>query len=149
MLNQRFPMDEATRQYFTLLYGVLDLDSRELRTVCAGHPRPVRLGRRRDPEVIEAAGVPIGWLPGFEYEESRVSLAPGDRIYFYSDGVIEARNPRSEFYTAERLVSTLAESHDMRLEESLGALMASLAGWREGGRPDDDVSLIALEIGAR
>ena len=64
----------------------------------AGHPAPYIDGR----EIELPGALPLGMVSGLRYETSRVELAPGSRITFYSDGVIEARNHHGELFGFDR-----------------------------------------------
>ena len=68
-LNRQFPMDR-TRQYFTLLYGVIDPSSGTFQYVTAGHPAPVLLPRDGPPVAIEGAGFPIGMIDDAAFEDA-------------------------------------------------------------------------------
>ncbi len=60
----------------------------------AGNPAPYRNGE----EMAVEAGVPLGILAGNDYAETRYQIAPGDRLTFVSDGVLEATNAKGELY---------------------------------------------------
>src|SRR5207244_911051 len=59
-LSKVFPWDAATEQFFTLLYGILTLDTHEFRFVSAGHPCPVHLALGGQPTLVPASGYPLG-----------------------------------------------------------------------------------------
>jgi sigma-B regulation protein RsbU (phosphoserine phosphatase) len=145
ILNERFPMDPVTKQYFTLLYGILDLDRSELRYVCAGHPGPVHVRRGRDSAFLDSAGFAVGWFPHTVYEEASIELEPGDRVYLCSDGLAEARHPTDGFFGNERLAHALDLARSTPLEESVQGLFLALRRWCGEGGPEDDVSVLALE----
>lgn len=151
-LARRFPADVETGQYFTLLYGVLDTDRRELRYVSAGQPPAVHLRRGNEPGFLAAAGLPVGLLPAHlmpsRYEETSVRLDPGDRLYFYSDGIPEAKDPEDEELGRERLARELHRLRDRTLEESLSSLVDQVQEWTGSCGLDDDVSILAVEIGS-
>ncbi len=150
-LGRRFPFDPETGQYFTLVYGVLDTDRRELRFVSAGHLPVVHLRPAGEPALHASTGPPVGLLPAdllpSRYAESSIRLAPGDRIYVYSDGIPEALDRRDEEFGGERLVSELARLRGRTLEESLSSLVDEVRKWSGGRGLEDDVSILALEIG--
>ena len=145
-LNRRFPMDSTSAQYFTFLYGILDVETCQFRHVSAGHPGPVLLRRGGETTPIEASSFAIGWFPNPHYEETCTQLHPGDRLYFYSDGVSEARNDRGELFGGTSLIQTLAQSRAASLEESLDILLNRVAAWHGDAAPEDDVSVVAIEI---
>jgi phosphoserine phosphatase RsbU/P len=144
-LNARFPMDGQTRQYFTFLYGILDLKANEFRYVSAGHPAPLRVPRDGSAQAQDGQGLPIGWFPDAAYEERLVRLAPGDRLYFFSDGIPEAPNAEEEMFGDARLARSLEAARGATLEESLHALLANVRDWCAPHGPADDLSLVALE----
>ncbi len=145
-LNQRFPMDPATRQYFTILYAILDVAGRELRYVAAGHPGPIHLRAGHPATSFDSTGLAIGWLPDTPFAEQTLPTAPGDRFYFYSDGVVEAQSAADEFFELERFLALLERTREEPLQASLEALRAELAAWCGAAGPRDDVSVLAIEV---
>jgi sigma-B regulation protein RsbU (phosphoserine phosphatase) len=143
-LNREFPLDFKTRQSFTLLYAVLALPSGEVRFVSAGHPGPAHLPRQGPARAFNLPGFPIGWVDGV-YEEQALVLAPGDRLYLYSDGATEAPGPDQAQFGEERLLATLEAARGMPLAQSVGAALRAVEDWGGGAPPRDDVSLLAVE----
>jgi sigma-B regulation protein RsbU (phosphoserine phosphatase) len=144
-LNRRFPMDPETRQYFTIAYGELDLAARALTWTSAAHPGPVLVDRNGRSRALPAEGLAIGWFPHAEYEERREGLAPGDRLYFFSDGVVEAANDEGKEFGIERLQECVSRHREQSLETSLDELLAEVVSWSGDDGPADDVSLLAFE----
>lgn len=142
-LNQRFPWDEATGQYFTLVYGILDSRSREFHYVSAGHPGGVYVPRNAAPTVLEGAGLPVGL--GTNYEQHTVRLQRGDRLYLYSDGVPDVMDPAGELFGKRRLLETLDRGRSADLEESVVRLQDELRRWGQSTPAHDDVSILAIE----
>lgn len=146
-LNRQFPMDRS-RQYFTFVYGVIDTRSGAFEYVIAGHPSPVFLPLGGQARRVEGAGFPIGMIDQAVFEEERLTLEPGDRLYCYTDGVIEALNAAEEEYGIDRLMFEMDRSRDLPLRTSLDAIAQSVRDWC-GGRLRDDVSLLGVERTAR
>jgi len=146
-LNRQFPMDPANGQYFTLLYGLLDLTTREFSYVQAGHPGPAlhdaATGRSA---VLEGSGLPIGFVEDTTYWEGKRKLAVNDRLYLYSDGVLEACNPAGEQFGEERFLEAIEESASAPLKQSVAFVEKRLADWCGAAAFRDDVSLLALQI---
>lgn len=148
-LNRRFPMDPETNQYFTLVHALVDPAAREVRYVAAGHPSPVRVDGRGEACSLEGGGPAIGWFPESRFEERAITLAPGDRLYFYSDGIAEAQNPAGEFFGSERLEAIVSACRGGTLAESLERVEHEVRAWCGAAGFGDDVSMLALEIDAR
>ncbi len=145
-LNRQFPLDPSVGQYFTLIYGILTLSTREFTYVTAGHPGLIHLpagGPARQPET---AGTPIGFLPEAEYETETLSLSPGDRLYFFSDGLLEAQNEAGELFEIERLIVAVETHRDRDFESGILDIAGEAHNWQGGRALDDDLTLLGLEI---
>ncbi|MGE5200276.1 MAG: PP2C family protein-serine/threonine phosphatase [Rhodospirillaceae bacterium] len=146
-LNRQFPMDR-TRQYFTLVYGVIDPASGRFQYVMAGHPAPVLMPRGGPPVATTGAGFPIGMLDEAAFEDETLTLEPGDRLYFYTDGAIEALDARGEEFGVARLVGEFDRWRGLPLRDGLDRVAAAVRAWC-GGSLEDDLSLLAVEMDDR
>jgi len=144
-LNQRFPMDLETGQYFTFFYGILNLKTGLFSYVNAGHPNPIYLPLGSEPRLLPSSGCPIGLLPEAQYEEQSLTLRTKDRLVLYTDGVIEAFNPQEEEYGLGRLLENISKTRLLRLNYSLETLANSSTDWSGSGRQRDDISLLAFD----
>lgn len=148
-LNRQFPMDPVNGQYFTLLYGVLNLTTHDFTYVQAGHPGPAFVeGFTGRAAVLEGSGLPVGFIDDTAYSEHRRTLAANDRLYLYSDGVPEACSPAGEQFGEARLLQALQSCAGCSLKESLAVIGRRLEDWCGTAGFKDDVSLLALEIRA-
>lgn len=145
-LNRRFPLDLESSQFFTILYGILNVETRVLRYFSAGHPPMVHLPRNGDPIVLSVAGFPVGMVDKPEYEDRELQLQSGDRLFIYSDGVTEVRNSQGEQFGIDRLCDVIRSAVAMPLEEGLDAVLNRVRCWSAGEALQDDVSLLALEV---
>lgn len=144
-LNRRFPVDSNGGHYFTLFYGVLNVDTRELVYVVAGHSAPLHLRLGEVAAVATADNVPIGLLADARFEESRVVLKSRDRLYICSDGVLEAGERDDPDNDGTWLISHVRQLQSVALKQSADAL-TRMATERDNGRLRDDVSIVAVEI---
>lgn len=145
-LNRLFPYDMATEQFATLLYGVLDVATGEFRHVSAGHAGPLHLPAVGPPSLLESPGFPIG-LAEEAYAERSVRLAAGDRLYLYSDGIPDAMDPSGERFGDARLLEVISRVRAEPLGAGIAALLDEATRWQGGERPQDDVSILAVEVG--
>jgi sigma-B regulation protein RsbU (phosphoserine phosphatase) len=142
-LNRRFqPQGDG---YFTMIYGVLDTKTREIRFCQAGHPSPLRISKDETVTTVGDGGFPVGLWPDMTYEETTTRLAPGDRLVLYSDGVMECVNPEGVNYTVEQLQQLLTRKINDPVKEVLQAVQADLEGWSHGRGFPDDISLLIIE----
>jgi serine phosphatase RsbU (regulator of sigma subunit)/anti-sigma regulatory factor (Ser/Thr protein kinase) len=128
--------------FVTCFYAILDPGSGELCYANAGHDLPYRNCKGQADEVL-ATGMPLGLMPGMRYEEKVVTITQGETLLFYSDGLVEAHNPRREIFGLPRLARLMTESreHAVLIDELLESLKSFT---REGWEQEDDVTLVTL-----
>jgi serine phosphatase RsbU (regulator of sigma subunit) len=132
--------------FITCLYAILDPESGGLVYANAGHDLPY-LHRNSEAEELRARGMPLGLMPGMDYEEKEVTLEAGDSALFYSDGLVEAHNPKGEMFGFPRLRALVAEyGEEPSLEETLLEELYSFVG--EGWEQEDDITLLTLKRSA-
>jgi phosphoserine phosphatase RsbU/P len=144
-LNRLFPFDSATEQFATMVYGILNATTGEFRYVSAGHPGPVHLPSGADPVILESQGFPIG-LADDAYEERFVRLGAGDRLYLYSDGIPEARDPAGKQFGDARLLEAIGQGRSEPLQKGVATLLGEIARWHGSASPQDDISIMAVEV---
>ena len=145
-LNAQFSTNRS-EQFFTLFYGILDLDSYTLTYTNAGHPGPVILSEGAEPRVLQSSSFPVGVLEQAEYEDAEVRLRTGDRFWLYSDGLQEAMNPAGEQFGMGRLLAELHAASADALSDAVRRVLRKVENWAGERGPQDDISLVAFEIG--
>jgi sigma-B regulation protein RsbU (phosphoserine phosphatase) len=149
-LTRRFPFDPETSQYFTLVYGILNLATKEFRYVCAGHPGPLLFSAGQHPKTLENTGPPVGLLPlplfTSQCDEAIVQLGSGDRLFLYTDGIVEASNLEEEQFGVERITETLNKASKESIDHAITLLLEEVQTWSSDVGLDDDVSILALEV---
>jgi len=145
-LNHLYHPGPETGKFFTILYGVLDLQDRSFRYGTAGHPPPVRIDAAGAHVCPLAKGLPIGVLPDFEYGERVIGLEPGDRLLVYTDGVLEAIDADDRELGEQRLLDALAAGRHLPAAECLTDMIRKVEAWCPGGKPQDDISMLSLDV---
>jgi phosphoserine phosphatase RsbU/P len=145
-LNRQFPTAPETAQYFTIVCAVYDPATREFRYALAGHWEPILVPREGPAARLAPGGLPIGLFPDATYSEESVRLNPGERVYLYTDGVLDAENGAGEDFGIHRLLAQMERNRDLPLQEGLNLLTAELERWTGSADLQDDVSVLALEV---
>jgi sigma-B regulation protein RsbU (phosphoserine phosphatase) len=144
-LNSHFPLIERSGQFFSFMYAVLDVKTRLVRYVCAGHPGPIVVSNGQVRCLEKGDGIPVGIADDAVYTEQQVQLQAGDQLVFYTDGVLETLNRTREAFGLDRLVDAL--SPQVPIVESLSRLHARLERFEQGEPRHDDVTIVGLEVG--
>jgi len=146
-LNERFAHDDDLHpQYFTMIYGTIDLHTGMSSLTQAGHPSPIHQIADGTARHIGDGGFPIGMVPGVNYDEHAIIIQPGERLFMYSDGITEClgSDDRTSF-GLERLVEVIQNGRNAPLGEVMHMIETELKRFRGNSKFDDDVSLLALE----
>jgi anti-sigma regulatory factor (Ser/Thr protein kinase) len=141
--NELLVPDIPKNMFVTCLYMLLDPQSGDLVFANAGHNLPVRCSTG-SAEELRARGMPLGLIPGMKYEEQRASLAPGESLLLYSDGLVEAHNPNGEMFEETRLLALL-KSYSGGLAQIQASLQELEAFTGPDWEQEDDVTLVAVE----
>jgi sigma-B regulation protein RsbU (phosphoserine phosphatase) len=144
-LNQRL-QNVTEERFVTAFYGVFDRRTRVLRYANAGHPHPLRweaaTGTVRP---LAASGFLLGVIPDEVYAEKQVTLAPGDAVCFFTDGLIEARNEIGELYGEERVMDCLGTAAAGG-EDVLAHVLACQRRFSSGVPLTDDVTVAVCRL---
>jgi sigma-B regulation protein RsbU (phosphoserine phosphatase) len=142
--------DLDSETFLTAIYAVLDGATGRVVLARAGHPLPVLLSPKAKPphRLIDSQGMMVGMLSGDDFskgiEEVTLDLEPGDLLFFYTDGLTEARNASGQMFGLDRALRVL-ESHPRRKPKGqLEAVRQAVGEFRDGREPDDDVTMIAF-----
>jgi serine phosphatase RsbU (regulator of sigma subunit) len=136
-----------TNMFVTCFYAILDSKSGSLTYANAGHDLPY-LWHGGEAEELRARGMPLGLMPGMSYEEKEIELDVGEGVFFYSDGLVEAHDPKGEMFGFPRLIELIAEHGDEKtqLGDFLLEQLYSFVG--EGWEQEDDITLLTLKRSA-
>jgi serine phosphatase RsbU (regulator of sigma subunit) len=141
--NELLYAEIPSKMFVTCFYAILDPASGLMRYANAGHDLPYRRCNEGVSEV-RATGMPLGLMPGSRYEEHEVTIASGESILFYTDGLVEAHNPRREMFGFPRLKTLLAEHSDgTSLFNLLLSELKSFTG--EAWEQEDDITMVTLQ----
>ncbi len=145
-VNELLCADTLPSMFVTCFYALLDPISGKLHYANAGHDLPYRRSRE-DVRELYATGMPLGLLPGMQYEEREALVTAGEHILLYSDGLVEAHNPDREMFGFPRLKQLIVVSPSDTLGSSLiDFLLQELKCFTgEGWEQEDDITLVVLQ----
>jgi serine phosphatase RsbU (regulator of sigma subunit)/anti-sigma regulatory factor (Ser/Thr protein kinase) len=146
-VNDHLCPDMPAKMFVTCLYGVLDPSSGHLRFANAGHDLPYV--KTADGIVeLRARGMPLGLMPGMEYEEKDAVLEPGDSVLLHSDGIVEAHDPAREMFGFPRLKEVMAAAPPGR--QLIDRVLSELEAFTgPGAEQEDDITMVTLERSGR
>jgi phosphoserine phosphatase RsbU/P len=145
-VNERF--QDQGDMYFTMVYGVLEKESGVLRLAQAGHPAPILLRGNNSIESLGDGGFPLGMLPDRSFDALEYHVEKGDRLFLCSDGVLECTNSAGEEFGQQRFMELLYRHRQSSLDALLKSLQSTMHQWAGSSEFADDVTLLALELGA-
>jgi len=135
--------EEARRRYVTAIFLKLDPRRGEVEIVNAGHNPGFVISPDGKQYEINAAGTPLGLLPGMTYASERLNFSKGSRLLFYTDGLTEVFLEDEEF-GQERLMLEFSNTQAQEADGILEALWAAIHGFSGGGPQEDDMTALVL-----
>lgn len=135
--------------YVTIFYGVLDLDTRVLHFVNAGHCPPILRHRDGSMDTLLPTRPVLGFMLEDGFRSERLHLASGDRLLLYTDGVSEAENDAEEEFGPDRLAELVGGPDDEGMEQRYAHIMEKVSRYANGKFRDDATMLVlAINDGA-
>jgi sigma-B regulation protein RsbU (phosphoserine phosphatase) len=144
MVNRELCQDNAGMMFVTLFFGMLDPKTGHLRFTNAGHNPPYRLDGKAVEAVTTGKGHPLGLRTTSTYETSGLTLAAGETLYLYTDGVTEAHNRTGELFAEQRLETVLRESAGDSTNIVVTAVGDAVQRFADGAAQSDDITAMAL-----
>lgn len=144
-LDALFPIERFDR-YFTISYMVIDLQSGLYSYSSAGHPPILLQNSAGDVVSLEAGGPIIGlgdWVP--HREQGSGHIHSGDRLFFYTDGIVELENPEGDTFGVERVKHLIKQQKNNTLSQYSVAVNQGIEDFTHGAVANDDISLLYFE----
>jgi serine phosphatase RsbU (regulator of sigma subunit) len=141
--NELLYAEIPSKMFVTCFYTILDPSNGLMRYANAGHDLPY-LRCKEGVSELRATGMPLGLMPGSHYEEHEVTIASGESLFFYTDGLVEAHNSSREMFGFPRLKTLLEEHSDgSSLFNHLLGELKSFTG--EAWEQEDDITMVSLQ----
>lgn len=147
-LNTRVNKLAPLGTYATLFLGIISAEQSRLRYLNAGHLPPVWVNPQSASErAFEPGGMPVGLLPGGDYEAGETPFLPGERLAAFTDGVTDAENTAGEIFGAERVTTSLARIRTAKGVNEIGTkFLARLNRFRISAPAQDDTTFLVVGL---
>ena len=145
VMDQKYHI-ESLNKFFTISYLILNVKKGTIRYSSAGHPPPVLFHRDGSMELLKEGGTIIGMGGMLPFEEGEKKLSFGDRLFIYTDGIVEYQNEKGEFYGEDRFFEELQRLKENLISNTVDGVITSLMRFGNNTEPQDDISLLALEF---
>jgi phosphoserine phosphatase RsbU/P len=147
-LNDELASDNPSGMFVTFLCVVLEPKSRRLVVANAGHCRPLLVsGNGTARWAVERLGTALGFESGLEFESTELTLAPGDALILYSDGVTEAFNQEDECFGNDRLLADATRLAGQSATAITASLLRSVRAFAGGAAQSDDIAILTVRMG--
>lgn len=145
LVNNHITRLQKSTQFVTVLYGILDLGTREFSYARAGHEPPLVLRPDGSVERLShSSGMALGLWDMVTLDERSITLAAGDTLLLYTDGMTDCRDPKGEPFGLDRIKKTLGSLAPLNAQQICDNLLETLKTYQDGSKQDDDVTLVAV-----
>jgi serine phosphatase RsbU (regulator of sigma subunit)/CHASE2 domain-containing sensor protein len=147
--NRRTKKDIKSGMFVALLFAMLDNKEKLLSICSAGQTQPIHyVAETGEAKLVETEGdsFPLGILDDPDYQETYIQLNPGDKIMFYTDGIVEAMNAKEEMFGFERLLEIMQHAGDKDAESLLNETIEHVNTFAGNVPQHDDLTIIVLGV---
>ena len=145
-VNRLICENNKEKMFITVWFGILDLDTGLLTAANAGHEYPILKTPGGDYEMVkDKHGFVLGGMKRMKYTEYTLTMAPGAKLFVYTDGVAEAMNSHRELFGIERTLQALNAAKDAPPDGVLRSVDEAVARFTAGAEQVDDLTMMCVE----
>ena len=142
-VNRLLCRNMASGRFVTFCYVSVDVAARKLTYANAGHNPPILLRASGAADLLAPTGTVLGVFDDGNYEQGSFSIAAGDRLVLYTDGITEGRNPAGDEFGEEKLIETAARHRALAADEMLAGMLRDVEAFNAGVYEDDATLIVA------
>ena len=143
--NNLLSKDNANSMFVTVFYGLLDLESGVVKYCNAGHNPPCLIKTDGSTEYGPVTGdLVIGVMEDMPYKEAEFTMAPGESLFLFTDGVTEALNVNDALYHESRLEEVLKNTQTLTPKEVVDKVTVNLSEFTKGAEQSDDITMMSI-----
>lgn len=144
-VNNTLCADNPSGLFVTVWFGVLTLSSGELTYVNAGHEYPALMHQDGNYELIQSQNMPpLGAMEDLVYTDTVITLGKGDKLFLYTDGIPEAKNPDGKRFGTDQMLTVLNQNKDVSPEELLKNMKSEVDRFTGENDSFDDVTMMSF-----
>ena len=137
--------------FISMIYAVIDTNTRKVRFARAGHNPLVYFStEKKDARLLSPSGIALGLDNGDKFaanlDEMEISLMPGDSLIFYTDGFSEAMDPKSNEFGEDRLVKLIESTRELPAKEMLTKIESEVRRFAGGAPQHDDMTMVVVKV---
>jgi len=144
LVNRELCQDNGNMMFVTLFFAMLAPATGELSFCNAGHNAPYRLDGNSLTAIDGAKGIILGVKPDAVYDTGQISLATGEMVYLFTDGITEASNAIDELFGEARLEAVLRGGAGRASAEIVSSVTEAVKSFVGTALPSDDITMIAV-----
>lgn len=154
ILNKAIYSTSKGEMMMTFFLGCFDLKNNTFSYSNASHDPPFLLSHKVEGKpkrkdyfpLMENNNPRLGENEGTEYKNFEMKIDPGDKIIFYTDGIVDVKNPEGEFFGERRFLKSMSAINDDNVAETVGAVFETMNVFRNQTPLEDDVTLVVVEF---
>jgi sigma-B regulation protein RsbU (phosphoserine phosphatase) len=144
-INSMLFHNTPPEKFSTFFYGILDSENHKIIYSNAGHNYPFLFSKEKGPVQLEEGDIVLGFMETSQFRENSISLAPGDLLLLYSDGITEAINENEEELGEEEMTKVIVENPDLSLEEMADQIIEKVKLHSGDNLQYDDMTLVLIK----
>lgn len=145
-VNEVIINDNRSPLFLSALYAILNVETGVVQYASAGHDPPLCLRQATGKiEKLPAEGFLLGAFSGVPFTEQEATLAVGDALLLYTDGVTEARDAVGQFFGEDRLRTAVLSAKDGSAEEIVASVVTAVKNFTNSTTQSDDMTLLVAK----
>ncbi len=148
-VNDLLNAENDAAMFVTVLYAVYDPETRVLTYANGGHNPPLIVHADGSSDLLPlTGGIALGLVPELEFDQDSLTIAPGDSVVLYTDGVTEAMNAEAEEFGNERLLRVFSDGPPESSKEANTAVLNAVSDFVGETPQSDDITCLTLYLGS-
>ena len=149
-VNNRVCQTNKTNMFITVWIGILEISTGKLVCSNAGHEYPIIYRNGKKFEVLkDKHGIVVGAFENYQYKEYELKLEKGDKIFVYTDGLVEATNSKNEMFGLDNTLASLNKLGNEDVKKTLEKLKKDVDTFVDEAVQFDDLTMLMLEYNGK